>query len=122
MYLNQPETWFGDCTLPLRSPLDTYFIHCVNYFFHFSQLTDFQQAKGRGLCLIDFGRAIDIQVFPEGTMFSGSSETDGFLCPQMLEGRPWKWQVRPNSKFGHNASHLVIFGAYNYLAHSLSTL
>ena len=62
----------------------------------FSQLTDFQQAKGRGLCLIDFGRAIDTQVFPEGTMFSGSSETEGFLCTQMLEGRPWKWQVRLN--------------------------
>ena len=71
------------------------FIHC-KYFSIFSQLTDFQQAKGRGLCLIDFGRAIDTQVFPEGTMFSGSSETEGFLCTQMLEGRPWKWQARLN--------------------------
>ena len=66
-----------------------------NYFSIFSQLTDFQQAKGRGLCLIDFGSAIDIQAFPEGTMFSGSSETE-FLCTQMLEGRPWKWQARLN--------------------------
>jgi len=58
-----------------------------------SQLTSFQQAKGKGVCLIDFGRAIDTTVFPEGTMFTGSNETDGFQCTQMLEGKPWKWQV-----------------------------
>lgn len=45
------------------------------------------------MCLIDFGRAIDTTVFPEGTMFTGSNETDGFQCTQMLEGKLWKWQV-----------------------------
>jgi len=75
-------------------------IHCADMF-HLccafssarSQLTSFQQAKGKGVCLIDFGRAIDTTVFPEGTMFTGSNETDGFQCTQMLEGKPWKWQV-----------------------------
>jgi len=70
-----------------------------------SQLTSFQQAKGKGVCLIDFGRAIDTTVFPEGTMFTGSNETDGFQCTQMLEGKPWKWQV---DYFGIAASIFVL--------------
>ena len=49
--------------------------------------------RGAGVCLIDFGRAIDVWAFPEHTMFEGSNETDGFQCVQMLENKPWKWQV-----------------------------
>ena len=48
------------------------------------------------MCLVDFGCSIDTHVFPEETMFVGSSETDAFQCPAMIEGRPWKWQVRQN--------------------------
>ena len=43
--------------------------------------------------LIDFGRAVDLRVFPGEAMFQGSSDTDGFQCIQMLEGRPWKYEV-----------------------------
>ena len=50
--------------------------------------------RGKGVCLIDFGCSVDTQVFPEETTFVGSSETDAFQCPAMVEGRPWKWQVR----------------------------
>ena len=46
------------------------------------------------MCLIDFGCSIDTQVFPEEAMFVGSNETDAFQCPAMIEGRPWKWQVK----------------------------
>ena len=56
---------------------------------------NFDILQGKGACLIDFGCSIDTQVFPEETMFVGSSETDAFQCPAMTEGRPWKWQVKP---------------------------
>ena len=52
-----------------------------------------QSVLGKGVWLIDFGRAIDTHVFPEETMFVGSCETETFQCPAMLEGQPWKWQV-----------------------------
>ena len=50
-------------------------------------------AFGNGLVLIDFGRAVDLTVFPPDTMFQGSCETEGFQCTQMLEGKPWKYEV-----------------------------
>ena len=50
-------------------------------------------AKGAGLCLIDYGRAVDTRAFHEDTMFIGSCETEDFQCVQMLERKPWKWQV-----------------------------
>lgn len=56
-------------------------------------LANFQSAKGKGVCLIDFGRAIDTKLFPEDQLFVGSSDTEGFQCGAMLEGKPWKWQV-----------------------------
>ena len=50
---------------------------------------------GKGVCLVDFGCSIDTRVFSEDTMFVGSNDANSFLqCPAMLEGRPWKWQVR----------------------------
>ena len=60
--------------------------------FSFSNLS-IQQARGRGVCLIDFGRAIDVRTFPSTIQFRGSSCTDGFQCREMLNNQPWKWQV-----------------------------
>ena len=54
---------------------------------------NFVSAAGSGLVLIDFGRAVDLAVFPGDTLFHGSSNTDGFQCTQMLEGKPWKYEV-----------------------------
>ena len=48
---------------------------------------NFAEAKGHGLCLIDFGRAVDLTAF---SVFQGSSETDGFQCTQMIEGKHMK--------------------------------
>ena len=76
--------------------MHTFFCTCVYYrpFLNEKQL-NFDILRGKGACLIDFGCSIDTQVFPEETMFVGSSETDAFQCPAMTEGRPWKWQVKP---------------------------
>ena len=48
---------------------------------------------GRGLCLIDFGRSIDVRSFPNGTQFIGASDTDSFQCVQMINNTPWTYQV-----------------------------
>lgn len=45
--------------------------------------------------VIDFGRAIDLELLPVGTQFTGSSGTEGMLCPEMLGGKSWHYCVRP---------------------------
>ena len=60
---------------------------------------NFASAHGRGLVLIDFGRAVDLVAFPGDIMFRGSCETEGFQCTQMLEGKPWKYEVKVLSIF-----------------------
>ncbi|XP_022930700.1 mitotic checkpoint serine/threonine-protein kinase BUB1 [Cucurbita moschata] len=47
----------------------------------------------QGLCLVDWGRGIDLQLFPENVEFEGDCRTSGFRCTEMLENKPWKYQV-----------------------------
>ncbi|KAL2610840.1 hypothetical protein R1flu_022532 [Riccia fluitans] len=66
--------------------------------------------KSQGLCLIDWGRSIDLTLFPEGTMFHGDCKTDSFRCPEMLENLPWKFQVDTFGLCG--VVHCLLFGSY----------
>lgn len=43
--------------------------------------------------LIDFGRAIDLKLYDEGTRFCSDVMADTFECLEMREGRPWTFQV-----------------------------
>ena len=63
------------------------------YFSYSSLHKNFTSARGHGLVLIDFGRAVDLTAFSADILFQGSNETDGFQCTQMLEGKPWKYEV-----------------------------
>ena len=45
------------------------------------------------LRLIDFGRSIDLQLFPAGTSFTVDCHTDTFQCIEMRTCRPWTTQV-----------------------------
>ena len=47
----------------------------------------------RALQLIDFGRSIDMTMFPPGTTFTVKVETDSFQCIEMKTDRPWTYQV-----------------------------
>jgi checkpoint serine/threonine-protein kinase len=47
----------------------------------------------QGLCLVDWGRGIDLKLFPTGTEFCGDSGTSGFSCIEMQEERNWTYQV-----------------------------
>ncbi|KAK4342335.1 hypothetical protein RND71_038151 [Anisodus tanguticus] len=41
--------------------------------------------KYDGLCLVDWGRGIDLSLFPDQTEFIGDSRTSGFRCIQTQE-------------------------------------
>jgi len=46
-----------------------------------------------GVCLIDFGRSIDTNLFPEDQQFTGDWPTDARDCVEMREGRPWTYET-----------------------------
>lgn len=80
---------------------------------------NFASAHGRGLVLIDFGRAVDLVAFPGDIMFRGSCETEGFQCTQMLEGKPWKYEV---DYFGIAATvHVLLTGQYMSIVRDAQT-
>ncbi|GMN53837.1 hypothetical protein TIFTF001_022970 [Ficus carica] len=47
----------------------------------------------QGLCLVDWGRGIDLQLFPGDTKFKGDCRTSGFRCVEMQQNKPWKFQA-----------------------------
>ncbi|GAV80586.1 Pkinase domain-containing protein/Mad3_BUB1_I domain-containing protein [Cephalotus follicularis] len=49
--------------------------------------------RDQGLCLVDWGRGIDLRLFPDGTKFEGDCRTSGFRCVEMQEKKPWTFQV-----------------------------
>ncbi|XP_052208011.1 mitotic checkpoint serine/threonine-protein kinase BUB1 [Diospyros lotus] len=49
--------------------------------------------SNQGLCLVDWGRGIDLNLFPGKTKFNGDCRTSGFRCVEMQEKKPWTCQV-----------------------------
>ncbi|XP_031255387.1 mitotic checkpoint serine/threonine-protein kinase BUB1-like isoform X1 [Pistacia vera] len=49
--------------------------------------------RDQGLCLVDWGRGIDLHLFPDNTEFEGDCRTSGFCCVEMQEKKPWTFQV-----------------------------
>ncbi|KAK9922585.1 hypothetical protein M0R45_031045 [Rubus argutus] len=47
----------------------------------------------KGLCLVDWGRGIDLHLFPDNMEFKGDCRTSGFRCVEMQENKPWTFQV-----------------------------
>eukprot|EP00742_Colponemidia_sp_Colp-10_P012674 GILJ01014261.1.p1 GENE.GILJ01014261.1~~GILJ01014261.1.p1 ORF type:complete len:452 (-),score=99.03 GILJ01014261.1:124-1383(-) len=66
--------------------------------------------KGKGVKLIDFGRAIDLRILDPQVMFTGNNHTDGFQCVEMLTNRPWKYQIDTFGLCG--TVHCMLFGSY----------
>ncbi|KAH9115974.1 hypothetical protein LEN26_006839 [Aphanomyces euteiches] len=62
------------------------------------------------ICLIDFGRAIDLQLYPSNATFCGNMHAEGFKCIEMRTKRPWLHQI---DTFGLCATvHFLLFGDY----------
>ena len=55
--------------------------------------SDVDNPDGASLKVIDFGRSIDMKLFPAGRTFTTNCYTDDFQCIEMKEGRPWTTQV-----------------------------
>ncbi|THH09166.1 hypothetical protein EW145_g2217 [Phellinidium pouzarii] len=49
--------------------------------------------KYKGIKMIDFGRAIDMRMFPSGQQFVADWETDVGDCFEMRENRPWTYET-----------------------------
>ncbi|PHH63694.1 hypothetical protein CDD81_5566 [Ophiocordyceps australis] len=65
---------------------------------------------GRGLVLIDFGRAIDMRAFAPQVEFVADWKTGANDCAEMREGRPWTWQIDYYGLAG--TLHCLLFGRY----------
>ncbi|KAJ3670479.1 hypothetical protein LUZ60_010803 [Juncus effusus] len=64
----------------------------------------------QGLCLVDWGRGIDLNLFPKNIKFIGDCRTSGFSCVEMKENREWKYQV---DTYGLCVIvHMMLFGTY----------
>lgn len=63
-----------------------------------------------GLQLIDFGRSVDLELLPPGSVMSGDCGTEAFRCVEMREGQPWLWQGDAYGAAG--VLHCLLFGEY----------
>ncbi|KAL5730430.1 non-specific serine/threonine protein kinase [Ranunculus cassubicifolius] len=66
--------------------------------------------RDQGLCLIDWGRGIDANLFPSGTQFNGDCQTSCFRCTEIQEKRPWKFQVDTYGLCG--IVHMMLHGSF----------
>lgn len=64
----------------------------------------------KGLCLIDFGRGIDMRAFHDGVQFVADWKTGRQDCAEMRELRPWTYQVDYWGTAG--VVHSLLFGKY----------
>lgn len=64
----------------------------------------------KGLCLIDFGRGIDMRHFRPEVQFIADWKTDKGDCAEMREMRPWTWQVDYWGAAG--VAHNLLFGKF----------
>ncbi|KAK4745362.1 hypothetical protein SAY87_011674 [Trapa incisa] len=66
--------------------------------------------SSQGLCLVDWGRGIDLKLFPDNVEFTGDCRTSGFRCVEMQENRPWIYQV---DMYGLCVIvHMMLHGSY----------
>lgn len=54
---------------------------------------DFYSKLRPSIQLIDFGRCVDLNMFPRGKTFSHVFSKPDLRTPEMLEGRPWSHQI-----------------------------
>lgn len=66
--------------------------------------------RAKGLALIDFGRAIDMNAFVGGVQFLADWETGTHECNEIREARPWTHQIDLYGIAG--VVHVLLFGKY----------
>ncbi|ORY05882.1 hypothetical protein K493DRAFT_333378 [Basidiobolus meristosporus CBS 931.73] len=64
----------------------------------------------KGLKLIDFGKAVDLTLFPEGCRFRSRNKGGAYDCPQVREKRCWTYHI---DYYGlANIIHTMLHGKY----------
>ena len=58
-----------------------------------TNIEDLIGGRSKIIKLIDFGRSIDLTMYPSGTSFTTKVETSGFQCIEMKTDQPWTYQV-----------------------------
>ncbi|VDP01671.1 unnamed protein product [Soboliphyme baturini] len=58
-----------------------------------AEYVDFMSLPVSCLRLMDFSRSIDMSLLPTGSTFAGRTHTSSFVCCEMLDGRPWTYQI-----------------------------
>ena len=67
-------------------------------------------SKALSLQLIDFGRSIDLKLFPSDISFTKVVKTDGIKNIEMREGKPWREHI---DFYGVCATvYCLLFGTY----------
>ncbi|CAK3905587.1 related to mitotic checkpoint serine threonine kinase [Lecanosticta acicola] len=66
--------------------------------------------SSKGICLIDFGRGIDMKHFPPHVAFIADWKTSEADCAEMRELRPWTYQIDYHGLAG--IVHSLLFGKY----------
>lgn len=64
----------------------------------------------KGLALIDFGRAIDLTMYPEEAAFIGDAGAEAFRCIEMMQGKPWTYQA--DCYAIASTIHCLLYGSY----------
>ncbi|KDN52270.1 hypothetical protein K437DRAFT_254457 [Tilletiaria anomala UBC 951] len=64
----------------------------------------------KGLMLIDFGRSIDLNLYPEGQTFKAAWIAEQRDCREMCEGRPWTFETDYHGIAA--IAHTLLFGKY----------
>ena len=64
----------------------------------------------KGLALIDFGRAIDLLMYPEEAAFVGDAGAESFRCIEMMHGKPWTYQA--DCYAIASTIHCLLYGSY----------
>jgi len=82
-------------------------------------VTDLPGLHNRALQMIDFGKALDMQLIPEHTVFTDQVSTSGLRCVEMRERRPWRHHI---DYFGVAATvYCLLIGKYLKVKKSKST-
>lgn len=87
----------------------------VSYFFklkiiNFSHRIELGSHVVPALQLIDFGNAIDLDVYSKNDQFTYVVKTENFTCCEMRENKPWTYQA---DLFGlAGTAHVMLFGKY----------
>ncbi|KAH3672247.1 hypothetical protein WICMUC_004342 [Wickerhamomyces mucosus] len=77
--------------------------------------SDDKNKNSRGIKLIDFGRSIDMTLFPKNSEFRSSWKTDQQDCSEMREGKTWTYQADYYGIAG--IIHTMLFGSFIETAH-----